>query len=178
MTIRLLFILTILTNTTWGQTSVNIDILEIIKVGVRDNKLPRELINNVDSIYETSVKRQYPKSERQHYPLTIPVQGTKENGLKQSENIKWDKIEIWVWGEADFFMYDVYWITPSNIKTKGYQVTFDFSTHTWSDKKVTYYKGTLKAEKVNGQWVVKNSKMSETKNTFDPWIKLRESNER
>ena len=69
--IRLLFILTILTNTTWGQTSVNIDILEIIKVGVRDNKLPRELINNVDSIYETSVKRQYPKSERQHYPLTI-----------------------------------------------------------------------------------------------------------
>jgi hypothetical protein len=178
MTIRLLFILTFLTNTTWGQSSANNDILEIIKIGVRENRLPRQLINNVDSIYETSVKRQYSKNNPQHYPLTIPVQWTKENGLKQGENIKWDKIEIWVWGEEDFFMYDVYWITPSNIKRKGDKLTFDYSTHTWLDKKVKYYKGTLKAEKVSGQWIVNSSKMTETKNTFDAWKKLKEGNER
>jgi len=132
----------------------------------------------VDSIYETSTKRQYSKSNPQHYPLTIPVQGTKENGLKQGENIKWDKLEIWVWGEEDFFMYDVYWITPINIKSKGNKITFDFSTHTWFDKEVKYYKGTLKAEKVSGQWIVKNSKITETKNSFDAWKKLKEGNER
>ena len=178
MTIRLLFILTILTNPTWGQSSADNDILEIIKIGVRENRLPRQLINNVDSIYETSAKQQYPKSNTQYYPLTIPVQWTKENGLKQGENIKWDKIEVWVWGGEDLFLYDVYWITPSNIKSKADKITFDFSTHTWFDKKVKYYKGTVKAKKVRGQWIVRSSKMTETENTFDAWKKLREGNTR
>lgn len=178
MTIRLLFILTILTTTAWGQTSSNLEILEIIKIGVRDNKLPRELINNLDSIYDINAKRQYSKNTPQHYPLTIPIQWTKENKLKQSESINWDKIEISLWGEDNLFLYDVYWITPSNIKTKGDKITFDYSTHTWLDKKIKYYKGTLKSKKIKGQWIIKNSKVSETKNTFDAWKELREGNAR
>ena len=118
-----------------------------------DKKLPKQLINNIDSLYFARTKKQNETAVAHHYPLTIGIDG-KNNGLKHHENIKWGNVEIWVWGEEEFFMWDIYWLTPSEIKIKGNKVSFDFSTHTWGDKNVKYYKGTIKAEKINGQWAV------------------------
>ena len=164
-----------MTSIAFGQQSTTADILEIIKVGLADKKLPRELINNVDSLQSLSLKKEYKPTET-HYPLTVGVEGTDDNGLKHSQNIKWDNKEIWIWGVEDFFVFDIYWLTPTNVKVKWDKISFDFATHTWGDKNYKYYKGTVKAEKINDKWTVRIAKLTETKNNFAEWDKARPKN--
>ena len=161
----------------YGQTTT-LDLLEIIKVGIYDNRLPRELINNIDSLYAIMTKQQYSKNIMNKSPLIIPVKYTKENGLIYGENIKFDIMEIWVWGDEDLFTYDVYWIMPSHIKPRKKEMSFDFSTQSWFKKELKHYQGSLKAKKINGLWVIKNLTIRESKNSFDPRNNIRESNER
>ena len=165
----LLIILTLLTSTAFGQEDATADILEIIRVGLADKKLPKELINNVDSLYAARTNGTYSSDSKRSYPLTVGVEGAKYNGLKHHYHIKWDSKEIWVWGEEDFFAYDIYWLTPTSVKAQVDRISFDFVTHTWGDKKVKYYKGTIKAEQIQGKWTIKNIKLKETKNNFDEW---------
>jgi hypothetical protein len=176
MKIRLTTILTLLTSLTFGQQSVTDDILQIVRTAIADKKLPKELINNVDSLHAVLTKKEYKPTET-HYPLTVGVEGTNDNGLKHSQHIKWDDKEIWIWGIEEFFMFDMYWLTPSNTKTKDNKISFDFVTHTWYDKKVKYYKGTVKAEKTQDKWTVSVTKFSETKNNFSEWYRTRPKHE-
>jgi hypothetical protein len=172
MTSRLIYILTILTSTAFGQQSTTDTILEIIRTALADKQLPKELVNNVDSLKAIQSKREY-TSGQPNYPLTVGIEGTKENGLKTGQHIKWDDKEIWIWGVEDFFLFDIYWMTPTNIIVKGRKISFEFVTHTWGDKNYIYYKGTVKAEKINDKWIVRTTKLTETTNNFAEWDKAR-----
>lgn len=165
-------ILTLLTSFAFGQQSITGDILEIVKIALADKTLPSELINNVDSLRAVSLKHEYKRTEN-HYPLTIGVEGTNDNGLNHSQYIKWDNKEIWIWGVEDFFIFNIYWLTPTKLKVKGNKISFDFATHTWGDKNYKYYKGTVKAEKAVDGWKIKVTRLSETRNNFDEWDKAR-----
>jgi hypothetical protein len=169
MTFRLIIILLMFSSVVLGQKPTDEDILEIISASIEQKKLPHELINNVDSLWAVGTRQPYNRKERAHYPLTVGVEATKENGLTYHKRIKWDEKEIWVWGGEDFFTHDIYWITPSNIKMKDTKVSFNFATHTWGDKAVNYYKGTIMAEKIGKDWRITKSKLRKTKNDFDPW---------
>jgi hypothetical protein len=171
----LITMLTLLTSIAFGQESTTDDILEIVRIALADKKLPEELINNVDSLKAIQSKKEY-ISGQSDYPLTIGIEGTKENGLKNGQHIKWDNKEIWIWGVEDFFIFDIYWLTPTNIRVKGNKFSFDFATHTWGDKTYKYYKGTVKAEKINNRWTVRITKFTETKNNFAEWDKARPKN--
>jgi hypothetical protein len=162
----------------FGQKPTDDDILEIVKTCLEQGRLPRELINNVDSLWAVGTKQLYDRNDVAHYPLTVGVEATKENGLTYHKYRKWNEREIWVWGEADFFTHNIYWLTPSNIKMKNKKVSFDFTTHTWGDKNVSYYKGSIKAEKIGKEWRITNSKLKKTKNNFDAWKKSADGNAR
>jgi hypothetical protein len=163
-----------LTGVAFGQQSTTDDILEIIKVGLTDKLLPKELINNIDSIYSTRTNGTYSHEVKHNDTWTvIGIEGTKENGLKNQQHIKWDNKEIWIWGVEDFFAYDIYWLTPTNFKVRVNKISFDFATHTWWDKNVKYYKGTVKAKKTQDKWTVRLTKYAETKNYFEEWDKTR-----
>jgi len=178
MKIRLIAILTILASLSYGQTTADKDILEIIRISIKDGRLPKELINNVDSLYAVRANGKYSIESKKNYPLTIGVEGTKDNGLKHHYHIKWGEKEIWVWGEEDFFAHDIYWLSPSNINIKNKNISFDFATHTWGDKDIRYYKGTIKAEKIGEEWKVTTSTLKKTKNNFDSWEKSVHGNAR
>jgi len=167
MTFRLTVLFLVFSNFVFGQNPTDEDILEIIKTSLEQGRLPRELINNVDSLWAVGTKQPYNR-DAPHYPLTVGVEATKENGLTYNNNLKWNGKEIWVWGDADFFTHDIYWITPSDISIKNAKISFDFATHTWGDKDVKYYKGTIAAEKIGKEWRITNSKLKKTKNKFDP----------
>jgi hypothetical protein len=178
MTFRLIILFLAFSNVVFGQKPTDEDILEIIKTCLEQGRLPRELINNVDSLWAVNTKQPYNRGDIPHYPLTVGVEGTKENGLTYHNHIKWNEKEIWVWGEEDFFTHDIYWITPSNINMKNTKISFNFATHTWGDKDVHYYKGTIKAEKIGKEWRITNSNLKKAKNNFDPRKRLFDRNAR
>jgi hypothetical protein len=167
MKFRFILLLIFFSQTTVAQTDPRTNqILEIVRIAIRDGKLPRILINNVDSILFTKTSKTLLNDTARHYPLTIGVEATQSNDLKTSEHVAWDDIEIWVWSEEDFFLFDIYWLRPKNIKLSRSRASFDFSTHTWTNKNLPYYKGTIKAKEQAGEWLIKEVKIEPTKNTL------------
>lgn len=96
MTVRLIFLILVLTKVVFGQTPTDQDILEIVKTSLEQGRLPRELVNNVDSLWAVGTKQPYNRNDVSHYLLTVGVEGTKENGLTYHHYIKWNEKEIWV----------------------------------------------------------------------------------
>lgn len=172
-------ILLVITNTSFGQLTIREkDLLEVVKSAIESKKLPRMLINNVDSSRAISLRESYDSTDR-HYPLTVGIEGTEENELKTGTGfIQWGEVQFWIWDAEMFFVTDIYWLTPSNIEWQNDQVSFDFQTNSWTDKPIKYYRGRIKAKKKNNNWEIIKLKFIETKNTFDAWRRLREGNAR
>jgi hypothetical protein len=142
MKIYLMYFISIVSFCGYGQTTEQ-ELLNVIKLGVITKNLPTEIINKMDTF---------------HLPTTVAIECTTDNHLKQYEMTKVDSIEIHIWNVKNMFLYDIYWLTPSNIKVTSDRMTFDFLTHTWGRKLTKYYSGSITAKKVNGDWNIVNVK--------------------
>jgi hypothetical protein len=153
-------------------------VMMVVAAALKEGRLPKTLINNVDSLTKVSSKQTYSKESIQYYPLTVPILATEENRLKHGESMEWGNVDIWIWSDEETFLHDVYWLTPTNLKIRKNELSFDFSTSTWDDKDLKYFKGTLKGRRIGEQWIIKSCKLVETKNDISLWKKLREGNAR
>ena len=59
-----------------------------------------------------------------------------------------DDLDYRIWGTEELFLYEPYWITPSNIKVVNNKVSFDFSTVYLNRKNIKCYSGGMKGELV------------------------------
>jgi hypothetical protein len=136
----------------YSQTTEQ-DLFSVIEKGILTNKLPIQIINKaVDTL---------------RLPPTIAVQCTPENRLKPYVSSQLDSIQIQTWDVKYMFLYDYYWITPSNIHAAPDKLIFDFDTHTIGRKATKYYSGRVKATKINGAWNITKVKTKEVNYTYD-----------
>ena len=128
-------------------------VLHLIRAAVEEKKLPFEVINIGDSI-------------NQPHDVVV-IQKTKENGLKNGVFLSVDDLDYRIWGSEELFLYEPYWITPSNIKVANNKVSFDFLTGYLNSKKIKCYSGGMKGELVEGQWILTMTSINKMRCNFD-----------
>ena len=112
------FILILLITISWlscySQATTDYDILQLLRQGIEENRLPGELVNINDSI---------------NYPANVVVvQNTKENGLNSGAYVRYGDVQYAIWTGEELFTRNPYWITPGQIQRNGNKISFNFTT--------------------------------------------------
>lgn len=138
----------------FGQSESNENmILQLMKKAVENNRLPKEVVNAKDST-------KYPHN-------VVVIHASKQNGLKTGVYLKPDEIDYRIWSGEELFIYDVYWIVPSNIKLDNDKGSFEFVTRYGSSKQKPCYGGSINGRRENGEWILVTSKYNKKKCQFD-----------
>ena len=141
-----------------GQSANQRDLVDILNVALRDNKLPNELIN---------------KSNPTIAPWTnAPFIVIKSDTTKNLERLSVppDSTHTWIFDYEDIFMLDIaYGLVPLKIMREQDRLTLDFKTIKYpaKDKTMPCHSGQLIAEKRNDTWIIIKSKTKEMKCEID-----------
>jgi len=154
--IKLLFILQFSYIFALGQSSLERDIVSVIKITWRNQRLPIELISVADSSVEYSTGKEY-----------IAIQGTTNNRLLTTYDQSTDKLRIHIWHGEEIFLWNThYWMYPDLIQRTDKTLLINYKTVAGSirigEKRKNCYKGTIKAVFENGRWDVTKSNYKKT----------------
>jgi hypothetical protein len=137
---------------TFGQRSIEADLISIIKTSINEQKLPLDLISTADSTVAYRTGEKY-----------IIIQATTNNGLKSFYDQSNEKVKYHVWHGEDLFLNNTNeWLTPTSILRKGHGILVKYRiVHaiSRSDKKsMKCFDGVIKAKRENEEWVIKKCK--------------------
>src|SRR5688572_20372581 len=140
-----------------GQSPNQKDLVEILNVALRDNKLPEELIN---------------KSNPKIAPWTnAPFIVIKSDITKDLRRLdRWpDDTHVWILDYEDIYMLDIAsGLIPLSIIREKNRVTLDFKTIQYpTNAALACHLGKLIAERKNDTWIILVSKAKETKCEID-----------
>lgn len=128
-------------------------ILQLVQHAVEENKLPPEIVNVKGSTG-------FPHN-------VVVIQATIENGLDHGIYLKRDDVDYRIWKGEKLFIYDPYWIAPSNIIFKGTRGSFRFETKFLNLRNKACYSGKIKGMRKMGEWRVVSSSFKRIKCKLD-----------
>jgi hypothetical protein len=121
-------------------------VLELIRIGLAEGKLPGVLVNAEDSI---------------NYPQTVvAIETNNENKLEKGYHLPVGSAEAWIWTKEELTSYEPYWLVPSAIEFEGDEISFNFVTQAVGRKKdKVLYEGTIRGRKNDDQWTLRKCKV-------------------
>lgn len=149
-------LLTILSLTTVyianGQSANQRDLIEILNIALRDNKLPTELINsnNLEFAPWTS-------------PPFIVIKADKSKGLERPLEPA-DNNHVWIFDYTEIFELDIhYGLVVLDITRKKDRLSLDFKTVRYPSTDINSFchSGRLIAQRANDTWTIMNLKVKE-----------------
>ena len=136
----------------YGQNQLDKDTYSILRLALDNNKLPNDLVIQVDSITALMTGKKF-----------ITVRTTEENKLTTIYDESMKDIKIHFWAGEDMFLHNVnYFLKPDSIEIKRDRINISYKTvRPYRDPKNSNsqcYSGQLSGQRINGQWILKKSK--------------------
>ena len=152
-------LLTILSLTTVyiasGQSANQKDLVEILNVAFRDNKLPSELINKTNPGIAPWTNAPF-----------IVIKADKSKSIERL-TVPPDSTHVWIFNYTDIFELEIsYALVPLRITRKKDRLTLDFKTvkyPTSDDTNTTCHSGRLSADRKDDSWTILNLKVNKNK---------------
>jgi hypothetical protein len=158
MKILLIIISLATVHTASGQGDNQKDLVDILNVALRDNKLPNELINPANPQMVTWTNAPF-----------IIVKSDKEKNISRLLNPT-ESDHVWIIDYAEIFELSIpYGLVPIKIKRKKNRLTLDYKVVKYPSKypNFTCHSSRLTAERNEGLWIIINSTTKETKCEID-----------
>jgi hypothetical protein len=158
-----ILIFTILVSSkTIGQTLNQGDLMEIVRLAYEQDKLPRELVCNLDTVFNRSFPDPF-----------IVIKSDKNKGIVRQYGNLGEVEKIMVWNNEDIFLYNItYWITPLETSRKRDFAYIRYERTTYGQRHgitAKCYKGEIKG-KFNGEnWKLLKSKFVGSDCNFSHW---------
>lgn len=150
MKLKIIFLFMLISGATFAQNgTIERAVLELVKQGLEEDKLPGQLINDEDYI---------------NYPANlIAIERTNVNKLESGYNIRYGDVDMYILTKEEIFTYNPYYLIPLKIEVKNDKLTFEFTTdHNEKDNR-QFYTGSITGKLEDGNWVLKKCKMEKKK---------------
>lgn len=138
-----------------GQSSNQKDLVEILNVALRDNKLPNELIKTTN-----------PGNAPWTNAPFIVIKSDKSKSIERLA-VPPDSTHVWIFDYTEIFELEIaYALVPLKITRKEDRLTLDFKTVKYpasDDTNTTCHSGRLSADRKDDSWTIVNLKVNKNK---------------
>lgn len=140
-----------------GQTLHQKDLVAVVKLAFKQNKLPNELVSELDSLF----KRSFPD------PFIV-IKADEKFGIKREYDDEPDK--VMVWGGEDIFLYNIpYWLTLIEVSRKNDKALIRYKATTYGIRQGVInkcYSGEIKGKFDREKWVLVRSEFNQADCSF------------
>lgn len=140
-----------------GQSANQTDLVEILNVALRHNKVPNELINRSNPELAPWTNAPF---------IVIKSDTTKHLGTLMQPP---DSTHVWIFDYEQIFLFDIaYGLVPVKITREQRHLTLDYKTvRYWTNKDSTCHSGQLIARKENDSWTIIKANTKKVKCEID-----------
>jgi len=143
-----------------GQTLDQKDVVEVVKLALKQNKLPNELVPKLDTLFSRSLPDSF-----------VVIKSDEKLGIKRRYDDKPDKVMVWA-GE-DIFLYNIpYWLTLLEASRKKDKAVIRYETTTYGKRQgvaTTCYIGEIQGKFDGEKWILRKSKFTQADCNFSHW---------